>query len=81
MSASGEGAGPAEGDFLSPEQLRDLDDDAFFEAYQAGRVQRRGDALTEDNWEEVRVYTPRSLPMPGLRQLRVQTAHHMTTFQ
>ena len=44
--------GPADGEYLSPEQLRDLDDDAFFEAYQAGRVERRTDALTEENWEE-----------------------------
>lgn len=38
---------------LTPEQLAAMDDDEFFEAYAAGRVARRADTWTEENWEEV----------------------------
>lgn len=39
--------------YLSPEQVRELDDEAFFRAYQEGLVPRRHDHLSEENWEEV----------------------------
>lgn len=31
-----------------------MDDDQFFEAYSQGRVARRADAWTEENWEQVK---------------------------
>ena len=37
---------------LSAQELRELDDDEFFEAYKQGRAPRCQDHLTEDNWEK-----------------------------
>eukprot|EP00050_Salpingoeca_kvevrii_P020250 m.96353 g.96353 ORF g.96353 m.96353 type:complete len:394 (+) comp8788_c0_seq1:97-1278(+) len=37
---------------LSREEVAALSDDEFFEAYRAGRIARREDRLTEENWEE-----------------------------
>ena len=44
---------PSQAQLLTREQLSELDDDEFFEAYAQGRVARRADAWTEENWEEV----------------------------
>jgi hypothetical protein len=40
---------------LTAQELRELDDDQFFEAYKQGLAPRRKDGLTEENWEKVRV--------------------------
>jgi hypothetical protein len=39
---------------LTADELAAMSDDEFFQAYTDGRVRRRPDAWTEDNWEEVR---------------------------
>ena len=43
----------AEKKLLTAEEMRQLDDDEFFEAYKQGLTPRRADRLTEDNWEKV----------------------------
>ncbi len=39
---------------LSKIAVQELDDDEFFTAYREGKIARRADHWTEDNWEEVR---------------------------
>ena len=56
-AAAAAASASADGDrkrFLTAEEMRALDDDAFFSAYSAGQVQRRDDAWTEANFEQVR---------------------------
>lgn len=53
MSDSEDGGGSDDG-FLTREQTQHMTDEEFFQAYQQGRIKRRADALTEDNYEEVR---------------------------
>ena len=38
---------------LTAQEVQALDDEAFFKAYTEGKVPRRQDHLTEDNWEKV----------------------------
>lgn len=38
---------------LTAEELAAMDDDDFFAAYTQGKVARRPDAWTEENWETV----------------------------
>eukprot|EP00047_Mylnosiga_fluctuans_P011808 m.22917 g.22917 ORF g.22917 m.22917 type:complete len:407 (-) comp3822_c0_seq1:109-1329(-) len=51
-------AKPSKAALLTPEELAAMDDDEFFHAYAEGRVARRADAWTEDNWEEKFETTP-----------------------
>lgn len=53
VKAEEEGKTDAAGNGLTADQTRQMSDDEFFAAYKAGKVKRREDAWTEDNWEEV----------------------------
>ena len=56
MAAAG-ASSDGETQVLSRQETAQLGEDEFFEAYQQGKVARRDDHLTEENWEEVRLAT------------------------